>query len=393
MSELHTSAVIVGGGIAGLTAAASLLHRGWTVTVVEQAAEFGEVGAGLAITANGLSALASLGLESVVRDAGYRIHVAGTMDESGNWLMRIPRSTEPDSSQEVVGIHRQELHRILLEAAGDARLVSGARVVSVDPGTTDGRPAVVQSMSRRGTEEFRADLLVAADGLRSGVRTQLAPASSPRYTGKSSWRGIVNDDSLISEDFIVRWGRGAEFGAVRISDSQVYWYGYIHSPADMRWRDEKAAAVEHFCTWAEPVPSLIRRTPAERLMRHDVHALAPPLKAYVYGRTVLIGDAAHAMVPTMGQGANSSLEDGVCIGEMARSVNAGTPVAAALEHFDATRRPRTQQIARRSELTGRLGADLRGRWAVAVRNLAMKSVPAGPAAAAGASTLSWKAPA
>jgi 2-polyprenyl-6-methoxyphenol hydroxylase-like FAD-dependent oxidoreductase len=393
MSEPQNTAIVVGGGIAGLAAAASLLRQGWEVTVVEQAREFTEVGAGLAVTANGMSALASLGLAGGARTAGHRIHIAGTMDQRGRWLLRIPRGTTPDPSQEVHGIHRQELHRLLLDAASSAQFVSGTRVTSVDPGRPDGAQAVVHGVSERGVEEFRADLLVAADGIRSQIRGQLAPATSPRYSGKSSWRGIVDDDSLIADEFTVVWGPGTEFGAVRISADQVYWYGYTHSPAGWRWPDEKAAAIRHFSGWAEPAPSLIARTPVDQLMRHDVHSLAPPVKTFVYGRTVLIGDAAHAMVPTMGQGANSSLEDGVCVGEIARSVNRGGRLVAALDHFDDSRRPRTQRIARRSELTGRFGADLRGRLPIAVRNAAMRSVPAGPAAAAGASVLSWRAPA
>ena len=391
MGDTERSAVVVGGGIAGLTAAASLLRQGWVVTVVEQARQFAEVGAGLAITGNGMSALASLGLDDAARTAGHRIRMAGTMDERGNWIMRIPHNTSP-GSPEVHGIHRQELHRLLREAASGAQLVSGARVTSVDPGEPGGRQAVVRSVSGRGTEEWRADLLVGADGVRSSVRSQLASASSPQYSGKSSWRGIVDDDALVSEEFVVRWGPGTEFGAVRISENQVYWYGYTHTPEQLSRADEKAAAIAHFTGWAEPVPSLISRTPADRLIRHDVHALAPPLKTYVYGRAVLIGDAAHAMVPTMGQGANSSLEDGVCIGELARAVNTGTPLAVALGQFDSRRRPRTQRMARHSQSAGRLGADLRGRFAIAVRNAVMKSVPPGPAAAVGASVLRWKAP-
>lgn len=81
-------AVVVGGGIAGLAAAVSLLHEGWRVTVLEQARAFTEVGAGLTITPNGMSALASIGVDTAVRDAGYRVRMAGTTDEHGSWLLR-----------------------------------------------------------------------------------------------------------------------------------------------------------------------------------------------------------------------------------------------------------------------------------------------------------------
>ncbi|WP_026533004.1 FAD-dependent oxidoreductase [Arthrobacter sp. H41] len=386
------TAVIVGGGIAGLTAAASLLRQGWTVTVLEQADRITEVGAGLSITANGLSALASLGIDSAIRDAGHRLYMTGTMDHRGARLIRIPRNSAGEPPQDVYGIHRQQLHKLLRNAADRACLVSGARVISVSPGNPDGARASVQCLEAGGTRNYEAALVVGADGLRSILRSRLAPATVPQYSGKSAWRGIVEDSSLISDDFAVIWGPGTEFGAVRISANQVYWYGYTHFAEGKQWPNEKSAAGSHFSGWAPPVPSLIEATPADGVIRHDVYSLAPRLPTYVYGRTVLIGDAAHAMVPTMGQGANTSLEDGVCVGLLiGRAVNVGTPLATALQHFDAQRRPRTQRIARRSHYAGLLGADVRGQFAVVVRNTLMKVIPGGPAAAAGASILSWKA--
>lgn len=394
MTGSADTALVVGGGIAGLAAAASMLQQGWSVTVLEQAPTFSEVGAGLALTANGLSALAVLGLDETARTSGHKLHMSGTMDERGNWLMRIPRSDPPYSAQQAHGVHRRVLHQLLLGAAEGARLVTGTRITTVNAGHPAGSPAKVQGISSDGPVEYEADVVIGADGLRSQTRHQLAPATVPEYSGKSSWRGIVEDASVVTDDFIIRWGPGTEFGAVRISDDQVYWYGYTHSAEDRRRLDEKAAAIEHFKDWSTPVPALIRATPPERILRHDVYSLAPPLHTYVFGRTVLIGDAAHAMVPTMGQGANSSLEDGVCAGLLiARAVNAGTELSAALKDFDSQRRPRTQHMARRSQQTGRIGADIRRRSAVGLRNRLMKLIPAGPAAAAGASILSWKPPA
>lgn len=393
MTGTGRDAVVVGGGLAGLAAAASLLLQGWAVTVLEQAPRFTEVGAGLAITPNGLSALSPLGLDGAVRAAGYPVRMSGTMDHRGNWLVRLPSGSPRRPLPEVYGIHRKELHRLLLESARDACLINGARVVGLEPGWPDGPRAVVHCRSDQGDSAFEADLVVGADGLRSAVRQHLAPASVPHYSGKSSWRGVVEDSSLTGPDFIVRWGPGTEFGALRIGTGTVYWYGYTFSDEGRRWPDEKAAAAGHFRGWAEPVPSLIESTPAAAILRHDVYALAPELSTYVYGRAVLIGDAAHAMVPTMGQGANCSLEDGACIGLLvAKPVNAGIPLAAALRAYDAQRRPRTQQIARRSRAAGKLGADVRGESGVAVRNALLRIVPGGPAGRAGSSFLSWKAP-
>ncbi|MHA7280981.1 FAD-dependent oxidoreductase [Arthrobacter sp. MDT2-2] len=385
-------AVVVGGGIAGLAAAVSLLQEGWKVTVLERARAFTEVGAGLTITPNGMSALAPLGVDAAVRAAGYRIRMAGTTDEHGSWLLRVPPARTSSSSQEVYGIHRQDLHGVLLAAAHGAMLMGGTRVVSVTPGIPGGAKARVDCVSATGAVSYDADLVIGADGLRSTVRGLVASGTAPRFSGKSSWRGIVPDSALVTEDFTVRWGPGTEFGAVRIGAAQVYWYGYTSSEEGYRWPDEKAAAMHHFREWADPVRPLIDRTPGDQVLRHDVYDLAPHLRTFVFGRVVLIGDAAHAMIPTMGQGANSSLEDGACVGLLiGRPVNEGVSLQSALSTFDASRRPRTQKIARRSRSAGRFGAGLESRISITVRNTVMRAVPAGPAMKAGASVLTWQA--
>lgn len=385
-------AVVVGGGIAGLAAAVSLVQEGWTATVLERERAFTEVGAGLTITPNGMSALASIGVDAAVRHAGFRVRMAGTTDEHGSWLVRLPRAEATGPGQDVYVIHRQDLHGALLTAARGVELVSGARVISVTPGTPGGARARVDCRGAAGATSYDADLVVGADGLRSTVRSLLAPGPVPRFSGKSSWRGIATDSALVTEDFTVRWGPGTEFGAVRIGANRVYWYGYTSSDEGRRRPDEKTAALHHFTGWADPVRPLIDRTPTDQVMRHDVYDLAPHLGTYVHGRVALVGDAAHAMLPTMGQGANSSLEDGACIGLLVgRPVKEGESLEVALSRFDAARRPRTQKMVRRSRGAGRVGADVDGRISIAVRNTMMRMVPAGPAVKAGASVLAWRA--
>lgn len=129
-------------------------------------------------------------------------------------------------------------------------------------------------------------------------------------------------------------------------------------------------------------------------MRHDVYHLAPDaLPSYVHGRTALVVDAAHGFLPTMGQGANTALENGVCVGRIiGEPVAGGADLAPALARFDRARRPRCRRIAQRSVLTTRLGADLAGGWPQSVRNTFMRLLPAGPTAKAGASVLRWTPP-
>lgn len=389
------TAAVVGGGIAGLASAVSLAQAGWQVTVLERARAFGEVGAGLAITGNGMTALAALGIDVAARSAGYQTVTAGFQDPSGHWLMRIPDRPGLRAVTTIWGLHRQRLHAVLrqaAEAADGVELVTGAEVVAVRPGTPGGEPAAVTWGTGNGASTVDAQLVVAADGVRSAVGAQLFPAARPRYSGSTSWRAVI-PDSVSDGRLAEVWGPGTEFGALRVSGSEMYWYGYFRNPEGAVFADELGAARDRFAAWAPWIRGLVAATPADRLIRHDVYHLPQGLPAYVCGRVVFAGDAAHAALPTAGQGAATALEDGVCVGRIiAAPVRAGGDLAAALTAFDHARRPRCRQMARTAAMIARIGADLGGGWRQTVRNTLLRLAPAGPLVKAGAPIVRWTPP-
>jgi len=398
VSADRLTATVIGGGVAGLASAVALAQAGWRVTVLERAPVFAEVGAGLAVTGNGMTALAALGLDAAVRAVGYETVPAGYQDLSGRWLKRFSE-TRPElrALATLWGLHRRRLHGVLLDAAkaaGGVELVTSAEVVAVRPGTPGGEPASVtwQTGSRAHRADADASLVVAADGARSAVRAQLFPAVQPRYGGGTSWRAVI-PDSVSDSRLVGVWGPGTEFGALRVSDAEIYWYGYFRHPEGAVFDDELTAARERFGTWAPWIRRLVAATPADRLMRHDVYHLPQGLPAYVSGRVVLAGDAAHAALPTLGQGAATALEDGVCVGRMiAVPVRAGADMAAALAAFDHARRPRCQRIVRTSAVIARVGADLGGGWRQTARNTMLRLAPTGPLLKSAAPIVRWTAP-
>jgi 2-polyprenyl-6-methoxyphenol hydroxylase-like FAD-dependent oxidoreductase len=149
------------------------------------------------------------------------------------------------------GVHRQRLHAVLPQAAeaAGAELITGAEVTGVSPGAPGGEPATVTWQASSGEHTRQAALVVAADGVRSTVRAQLFPDVRPCYAGSTSWRAVI-PDSAFDGRLVEVWGPGTEFGALRVSDSEIYWYGEFLHAEGASFADELVAARGHFAGWA-----------------------------------------------------------------------------------------------------------------------------------------------
>lgn len=354
-------AVIVGGGIGGLCAALALRRTGWDVTVLERAPGIGAVGAGITLMANALAGLDALGVGDEVRAQGRVDAPGGTRTPDGRWLARIDAADlESALGTGALGIHRATLHRILLAALPESALVTNAAVSSVEPG------AVLSSAGR-----FEADIIIGADGIDSAVRRQLWPdAAPPRYVGTTAWRGVTDEPWTGELTVAITWGPGTEFGIVPLGDGRVYWFAATNAPPGTRSDDEKAVVRDIVGGWHDPVPALLDATTT--VLHHDLRHLPAPLPTYVRGTVALLGDAAHAMTPNLGQGAAQAIEDAVVLGA---SCPPGGPLAEGLADYDARRRPRSQSVARASYRIGRFGQQLTQPLLVAARNTAIRWTP------------------
>lgn len=370
-------AVVIGGGIGGLAAAVGLHRTGWQVTVLEQSTEFAELGAGLTLWPNGQRALEALGFRAEVRAMAEPQRSGGVRAADGRWLLRLNAERfERDFGLPVVGVHRAQLHGMLLAAIPPEMLRAGIRVIDV---RADG--------ALPGLGLPPADLVVGADGIDSQLRARLWPNHpGPRYTGFTAWRATCRHPK--HPEIATTWGHGKEVGIVPLVDGRTYWYATMRAPEGQRNEDEHAFLREHF-GWHDPIPELIEQTRSDDLIRHDLRYLATPLASYRAGNIALVGDAAHAMEPNLGQGACQTLEDAaVLVAACARHPQ----VSDALDAYDAERRPRSQQIARASSLAGRFGPLLTNRVAVALRNAGVRCAPRGAATRAFARAARWHAP-
>ncbi|MFC6233892.1 FAD-dependent monooxygenase, partial [Leucobacter soli] len=356
---------VIGAGIGGLTVAAGLGADGHEAVVYERREDPGAVGAGLTLFGNAFGALDEIGLGERVRevssDAVARMR-AGQRAPSGDWLASLPPGAVPS----LHSLHRAELHRVLQEALpwGSLRLGSHARVAA------SGEPVVTVD----GVEE-PFDLVVAADGLRSDARTCLGLDRGVRYAGCTAWRGVTSAGLDLRREAGETWGRGKIFGIVPLPDARVYWFATESTDAGRRADDEREALRARFGDWHAPIVSCIDATPAEAILRHDIHDLAALPASFVKGRTVLLGDAAHAMTPNLGQGAGQAIEDAATLVLLLRGVRRAGDLGSALARYSALRRKRTRLVWRQSRLMGRV-AQASHPVSAALRDTLLRAAPA-----------------
>ncbi|MDX3224329.1 FAD-dependent monooxygenase [Streptomyces sp. ME19-01-6] len=361
-------AVVVGGGIGGLAAAIGLRLIGWEVTVVERARVLADVGAGISLHANGLRALDALGVGEAVRAVARPQYTGGTRTPDGRWLARMDGAAlERALGTPIVGIPRAALHRVLRAALPPECLLVGAEVSSVD------RSHPTRVRVPLDGDALDADLVVAADGVGSRLRTQLFPRHpGPAYSGSTVLRAVTEHPVALRTDFELTWGKGAEFGHIAFADGRAEWHAVVNSPAGVRPADALAAMRRRFGGWHAPIPALLEATRPDAVLHHDIHELATPLPAFTAGRIALLGDAAHAMTPNLGQGACQALEDAATL---AAALATEPTVPAALSRYDTERRPRSQSVARAARRAGRMGQQLTHPLAIAVRNTALRLAP------------------
>ena len=399
---------IVGAGIGGLSAAVGLQRAGAEVTVFERAPELRAGGSGLSLFANGLAALQSLGLLDdfeAVTDRGVEGFASGQRRADGRWIAQVPE----DAVGSLRIVDRADLHRILLDALRPDTVRTDAEVASA---TTEG------TLTRRGraasaADEEGFDLVIGADGLHSRVRPVIdGGRAGPRYAGYSAWRGITSVPVDLSGEAGESVGHGRRFGIAPLADGRVYWFAVANMPQNALFADEKSTVEQMFTGWHCPIAELIAATDAEAVHRTPIADLSPPLPRFHRDRVVLLGDAAHAMTPNLGQGGGQALEDAATLtallapllgqadlpegrpaGRRGRTVPETFWVSLdqALRRYDALRRPRSQSIAKKSRLMGQvfqLGSPL----LAGIRDAVFSAVPARLIAAQAARVQNWSPP-
>jgi salicylate hydroxylase len=335
---------IVGGGVGGLTAAIALTRKGFDVEVLEQSPAVEAVGASLQLGPNALRLLDALGLLDELRAIGVRPDAVDFVRwDDGALLLHteLGERAEAHFGAPQLDFFRPDLQRVLAEALPPDVLRLGQRVARVeqDDHGVDLRTA--------GGERIRADVAVAADGIRSQLRRQLVGAESPVFSGTVVYRGVVPREDV------------RELHPDRLN---VYWLGpYRHGVSywiaggallavncavqDADWSRESWTleappdeAAQAFAGWHPPLLERIRRV---RTMLRGAVFVRRPLEHWSIGRVTLLGDAAHAMEPFQAQGAAQAVEDAYVLAEC---LAADGDVAAALRRYEQIRMRRAEEL-------------------------------------------------
>lgn len=318
------TALVIGGGIGGLATAACLVRGGWDVHVCERDAEPSRAGTGLGIWPQAVRALDRLGLGERFREKAGRQAPGSLYRPDGTRLATIDTGRiERRTGEPVVLIPRADLLGLLYSSLPAGTVEFSAEITdfaSLAPGY---------------------DVVVGADGIFSRVRAGLSgPRYGLRHAGAFAWRGVVDLELASGGE---TWDPGGKFGFAPLPGGRTNWYATRRVPEEFTPSgDDVTELATQFGTWHDPIPRVLERAAGTEILRHALYYLAPPLPSYVRGNVALLGDAAHAMVPDLGQGACQALVDGLVLGEC---LTASPDPREALSRYDRLRRRPSQRVA------------------------------------------------
>lgn len=351
---------IIGAGIGGLTLGNVLKQHHLDFIIYESAPEIKPVGAGIMMAVNAMQIFDQLGLKEKIENAGNKIHGISITDEK---LKPITKTNISELERKYnscnVAIHRAKLQTILAENIG-------FESIQLDHSLQQIQKKENYHLSFDNGTEIESEIIFGADGSKSKVRDQILQTGTIRNAGQKCWRGLTEfelPEKYHHEAFEI-WGKGKRFGFVKISDKKVYWYALINEKNHRRYSN----LLDYFYDFNPLVLSILESTLQENIILNDITDLAPIPKWYSEN-LCLIGDAAHATTPNMGQGACQAIEDSYILGKL---LETHSDFNYVFEEFQKIRRKKVDYVVNTSWKIGQISQWERGN---SLRNFFMRLIP------------------
>ena len=359
---------IIGGGIGGLTTAVALHKIGIDAHVYEQASAFRPIGAGIGIGSNAMVALQKIGVATDVLKAGMPLYEQRFLNDKFAVMNTIDFSLLKEKfGEETIAIGRAELHAALFHALDRETVHFNYRVTDFQ------QHHAGVTVTFNDEQEKMFDYVIAADGIHSMFRKALVPGSEPCYANYTCWRGISkNNGEVLDHVSSEAWSSRGRFGFAPLANGDVYWFACVNaSKADEYYASMTPENVAHlFRHYPKMVSRFIEEVEPHSFLHHDLYDIAP-LSTFHYGRILLLGDAAHATTPKMGQGAGQAIEDAY---EFMCALEAEDSIVAAFRRFDKARVEKTKKVITLSRQIGS-AAQWDNRALVAFRNTVFPLIP------------------
>lgn len=339
--ERDLNILVIGAGIGGLATALSLHHEGFRVRVLERAKMLSEVGAGVLITPNSIRLLESVGLGDELSRIGAPIgddayYYRHTGEKAAPY-----QTSDSTGERQALGVHRADLIRIFEKALPDGIVRTNTLCVDIEQ-TSSG--AIVHTENG---ETYTADVVIGADGIHAKTRRYVAGEAEPRFSGYVAYRGLVPSDTVqtMPSTLSLWMGEGKHFLVYPVRGGKLLNY-VAFVPEEHKTKEswvspgDPRQLANEFRGWDPRVESLLSQV--EETYKWGLYD-RDPLRKWVEGNLALLGDAAHPMLPHLGQGANQSIEDAFALATILSKRN-DSSLAEALTLYAVLRQERTEKV-------------------------------------------------